>query len=504
MTSRRLPEGFLWGGATSDFQYEGGFNEDGRGLISHDYETDGSLENPRHHTMQMPDGTIIRPKSSFFDAEDVPEEAVPVFLDDQYYPSHQAVDFYHRYEEDIKLMAGMGFNVFRFAITWTRIFPTGLEEEPNEAGLEFYDNVINEMAKYNMEPLITICHDEVPMHLALEYDGWSSQVTVEAYLKLCKVLFERYGDRCKYWLTFNEINAVKGFGPTGVRIANGKPRYQAAHNMFVASAKAVKMGHEMMPGSQFGAMYAMSELYPATCKPEDMFQQLQTRRENWYYIDVMGRGYYPSYSQDVWRYHGFDSLYITDEDRVILKEGQLDFISFSYYRSNTVQAGDKRFNVGGRLNPHLESTPWGWPVDPLGLRYLMNNIYDRIQKPLFIVENGMGFVDEPDENFFVEDDYRIEYLDDHLTAMSDAINIDGVPTIGYTMWAPIDLVSLSTGEMRKRYGFVYVDMDDKGNGTLNRYPKKSYQWMKKVIDTNGANLGQYDYAKSREQYDNYL
>ncbi|MGT2750411.1 glycoside hydrolase family 1 protein [Streptococcus orisasini] len=484
----QLPEGFLWGGATADFQFEGGFGEGGRGLLSHDYETDGSAEQPRHHTMKMPDGSVIRPRSSFFYADPVPPKARPVFLDDEYYPSHKAVDFYHHYKEDIALMAGMGFNVFRFSICWSRIFPTGEEEFPNEEGLKFYDRVIDEMAKYQMEPLITICHDEMPMNLALKYDGWSSRHLIDAYVKYCRVLFERYGDRCRYWLTFNEINAVRGFGPCGTRNSTGQDRYQAAHHMFVASAKAVKLGHEMMPNSQFGAMYAMSELYAATCKPEDVFQRLQERRENWYFIDTMGRGYYHSYAKDIWRRHGVKAIQMAKGDEELLREGQLDFISFSYYRSNTTQAGDDWFNVGGSANPYLEETPWGWAVDPLGLRHVMNEIYDRIQKPLFIVENGLGAVDQADENGYVEDDYRIDYLRDHLRAMADAINIDGVACLGYTMWGPIDLVSLSTGEMKKRYGFIYVDMDDKGQGSLKRSPKKSYQWMKKVIASNGGAL----------------
>lgn len=270
--------------------------------------------------------------------------------------------------------------------------------------------------------------------------------------------------------------------------SDGYTRYLGAHNMFVASAKAVKMGHEMMKGSMFGTMYAMSELYPATCKPEDMFHHMQERRENWYFIDTMARGYYHPYVKEIWNHHNVGTLDISEEDKKILFEGQLDFVSFSYYRSNTTQAGDPWFNVGGNPNPYLENTPWGWPIDALGLRYCMNEIYDRIQKPIFIVENGMGAIDEADENGYVEDDYRIDYLQKHLSAMADAINIDGVDCIGYTMWAPIDLVSLSTGEMKKRYGFIYVDMDDKGHGTLKRTKKKSYNWMKHIIETSGAAL----------------
>ena len=488
MNMKQLPEGFLWGGATADFQYEGGFNEGGRGLLSHDYETDGSLEHPRAHTLQRTDGSIIRPRSSFFYADPVPQDAKPIFLDDQYYPSHQAVDFYHHYKEDIELMAGMGFNVFRFSICWSRIYPTGDELTPNEEGLKFYDDVINELEKHGMEPLITICHDEMPMHLAIKYNGWANKHVIGCYVKYCQTLFERYGSRCKYWLTFNEINAVRGFGPCGTRESDGYTRYLGAHHMFIASAKAVILGHKMMPDSMFGAMYAMSELYPATCKPEDMFHHMLERRENWYFIDTMARGYYHPYAKEVWAHHGVESLPITDEEKDILKEGQLDFVSFSYYRSNTTKEGDPWFNVGGFSNPYLENTPWGWPIDALGLRYCMNEIYDRIQKPIFIVENGMGAIDEADENGYVEDDYRIDYLKKHLSAMADAINEDGVDCLGYTMWAPIDLVSLSTGEMKKRYGFIYVDMDDKGHGTLKRTKKKSYNWMKHIIETNGAAL----------------
>lgn len=487
--NRRLPEGFLWGGATADFQYEGGFGEGGRGILSHDHETDGTKDSTRFHTMVKEDGSVCFPRSSFFYADEVPEDAKPVFLEDHYYPSHKAVDFYHRYKEDIALMAEMGFNVFRFSICWSRIFPTGEEDAPNEEGLKFYDAVIDELEKYGMEPLITICHDEMPMHLALKYDGWSSPKLIDAYMKYCEVLFERYKGRCRYWLTFNEINAVRGFGPCGTRKSDGNTRYQAPHHMFVASAKAVKLGHERMPGSMFGAMYAMSGLYPATCLPQDVFHQLQMRQENWYFIDTMARGYYPSFSNNVWRHHHVDELKITEEEKRILEEGQIDFVSFSYYRTSVTSHGDTWFNVGGDPNPLLEKTAWNWSIDPLGLRYVMNEIYDRIQKPVFIVENGLGEIDIADENGYVEDDYRINYLNAHLSAMADAIIEDGVQCLGYTMWGPVDLVSLSTGEMKKRYGLIYVDMDDKGHGTLKRTKKKSWYWMKEIIGSNGEKLG---------------
>lgn len=483
----QFPNGFLLGGATASFQFEGGWQEDGRGPSTHDFETDGSVENPRSTVYQLPDGTVGKAKSSFIGPDSLPDGAIPYLSEDCYYPSHQAVDFYHRWREDIALLAGMGCNVFRFSICWSRIFPTGEEETPNEAGLAFYDNIIDEMLKYGMEPLITIHHDELPLYLAEHYDGWSSRHTIDCYLKYCKVLFDRYGKKCRYWLTFNEINAVRGFATCGTHKCDNQTHYNAVHNMFLASAQAVKLGHEMMPGSMFGAMYASSALYPATCKPEDIFRHMRQRRETLFFIDVMARGYYPSYSKEIFKRRGV-TLHTEPGDADILRAGTLDYISFSYYRSNVVSVDTKINVIGGDQNPYLEATPWGWPVDPLGLRYVLNEYYDRYQKPLFVVENGLGAIDKVEEDGSIQDDYRINYLRDHLRELLNAIHTDGVECLGYTMWAPIDLVSLSTGEMKKRYGFIYVDMDDKGNGTLERKKKKSYDWMKNVIATRGESL----------------
>lgn len=483
----KVPKTFLWGGAVADFQCEGGYQEGGRGLSTHDFETDGSVQHPRCVTYRLPDGTLGTAASAFIAPGTIPKGAVPCISPDYYYPSHHAVDFYHHYKEDIALMAGMGFNVFRFSICWSRIFPTGDELEPNEAGLQFYSDLISELEKHGMEPLITIHHDELPVYLAEHYDGWASRHTIDCYLRYCKVLFERFGKRCRYWLTFNEINAVRGFVSCGTYESDNQTHYNAVHNMFLASAQAVKMGHTMMPGSQFGAMYALSEIYPATCRPEDVFRHMQCRRESLFFIDVMARGYYPSYTRDLLGRRGV-TLHTQPGDDKILAEGTLDFISFSYYRSCTVSTSSK-FNVlGGDLNPYLESTPWGWPIDPLGLRYCMNEIYDRYQKPIFIVENGLGAIDKVEPDGSIQDTYRIGYLHNHLRAMMEAMLIDGVPCLGYTMWGPMDLVSLSTGEMKKRYGFIYVDMDDKGNGSCARRKKLSYDWMKEVIATGGASL----------------
>ena len=485
----KLSEKFMWGGATADFQYEGGFLEGNRGLSTHDFETAGAYQSPRYITYRMPDGSVKKARSSFSDPEDIPVEGKPCICEDAYYPSHKAVDFYHRYKEDIALMAEMGFNTYRFSLCWSRIYPTGDELEPNEEGLRFYEAVLDELEKYQIEPMITLHHDEIPAYLSEKYDGWSSRHVIDCYLRYCRTVFERFGKRCRYWLTFNEINQARGYASTGTHRADNQTHYQAVHHMFLASAKAVKLGHQMMPGSKFGAMYAASAIYAASCRPEDVFYQLQCRRDVYFCMDVMVRGYYPSYTEAVFLRKQV-TLKKEPGDAEILKNGTLDFISFSYYRS-TITNQSREYNfIGGDPNPYLETTPWGWPIDPLGLRYVLNELYDRYQVPLFIVENGMGAVDEPDASGYVEDDYRIAYLEAHFRAMMDAILMDGVDCFGYTMWAPIDLVSLSTGEMKKRYGFVYVDMDDQGKGSLERRKKKSFSWMRRVIETNGECLAQ--------------
>jgi 6-phospho-beta-glucosidase len=483
-----LPSTFLWGGATAACQSEGGWDEGGRGPSTHDFETDGTQDSPRRVTYRMPDGTMGSARSHFFDPESLPDGAEPCLVEGEYYPSHKAVDFYHHWREDIKLMAGMGCNVFRFSISWSRIFPTGDEEEPNEEGLAFYEQVIDELAANGMEPLITIQHDDLPAALAANYDGWSSRHTIDCYVRYAKTLFERFGKKCRYWLTFNEINAVRGYCACGTHKCDNQTHYNAVHNMFLASARAVKLGHEMMPGSQFGAMYALSEIYPATCRPEDMFRHMQCRRESFYFSDTMVRGAYPAYASDLLARRGVTSIRTEPGDDRILADGKLDFVAFSYYRSCTVSATSSFNVVGGDPNPYLPTTSWGWPIDPLGLRYCLNELYDRYEKPLFVVENGMGAADEIGPDGTIDDDYRIEYLTDHLRALMDAVEIDHVECLGYTMWGLIDLVSLSTGEMKKRYGTVYVDMDDKGNGSLRRLPKKSYDWYREVIATNGECL----------------
>ncbi len=471
----RFPEDLLWGSASADFQYEGGFGEDGRGVITQDFVTDGSVDVPRMMTYRLPDGTRGETPAR----TSMPKGAVGDFREGKYYPSHQAVDFYHHYKEDIRYLADMGLNCMRFSICWTRIFPTGMEEKPNKKGLDFYEAVVDECLKYDIQPLITICHDELPAYLAEHYQGWMSRVTIDCYVKLCRALFERLGGRVKYWLTFNEVNILNGYSHLGTTDCTMAATYQCAHHMFVASALAVKLGHEMMPGALFGAMYAASPVYARTCRPQDVFAQMTIRRRTLFYIDVMSRGEYPVWQADFFKDNGVE-LVIEPGDKEILSQGTIDYISFSMYRSTTCTADSElKMNVlSFDPNPYLEATPWGWTIDPLGLRYVLNEFWDRYQLPLFIVENGLGMADEPDEDFWVEDDYRINYLKDHFKAIKDAVELDGIPVLGYTMWGGIDLVSLSTGEMKKRYGWVYVDMDDKGKGSLKRYPKKSFYWMK--------------------------
>ncbi len=485
-----FPKNFLWGGAIADFQAEGGYTESGRGLVTLDFVTQGTKDELRKITYMLPDGS--KHVSDF--RAPLPDGAKGYLDPNYYYPSLNAVDFYHHYKEDIRLMAEMGCTTFRFSICWTRIFPRGDEEIPNEDGLKFYENIVDECLKYGIEPLITICHDEIPVYLADTIHGWLDRKTIDYYLNLCKALFNRLGSKVKYWLTFNEINTLNGYEMFGCTQRDHKVRFIGAHHMFIASALAVKMCHEMIPGAKVGAMFASSPCYPLTCKPEDVFMQLQARRRTWLYADVMMRGYYPGYAETILEYYDAQIPW-QDGDKEILKEGTLDFYSFSCYRSTTVNK-DSSFKYQGvetlcfDQNPYLPNTNWGWPVDPMSLRYVLNEVYDRYQKPIFIVENGMGEIDIPDENGFVNDTYRIEYLKKHFKEIRKAVCLDHVDVIGYTMWGCIDLVSLGTGEMKKRYGWIYVDMDDLGNGTKRRIPKASYYWMQKFLKSNGEILDQ--------------
>ncbi len=470
-------EGFLWGGATAANQCEGAYNVGGRGLANVDVTPIGKDR-----------FAVAAGKMKMFD-----------FDDEHFYPAKEAIDFYHRYKEDIALFAEMGFKTYRMSIAWSRIFPLGDEEEPNEEGLRFYEDVFNECKKYGIEPLVTITHFDCPMHLIEKYGAWRSREMITFYERLCRVLFTRFKGLVKYWLTFNEINMILHlpFMGAGLYFENGENeeqvKYQAAHHELVASALATKIAHEIDPENKVGCMLAAGNVYPYTCHPDDVWKSLQLDRENYFFIDVQARGEYPAYAMKMLERKGIVPK-MTEEDLQLLKEHTVDFISFSYYSSRCTSANPEinkmtEGNVFASLkNPHLDASEWGWQIDPLGLRITLNTLYDRYQKPLFIVENGLGAVDTPDENGYVEDDYRIAYLKEHIKAMKDAVEIDGVDLLGYTMWGCIDLVSAGTGEMKKRYGFIYVDRDNEGNGTLKRIPKKSFAWYKKVIESNGEDL----------------
>ncbi len=472
-----LPKDFLWGGATAANQCEGGYLEGGKGLGTVDVIPWG--EDRRAVMLGIKDYKTL------------PEDA--------YYPSREAIDMYHHWKEDIALMAEMGFRCYRFSFAWSRIFPTGEEEEPNEEGLKFYENMIDEMLAHGIQPVVTICHFDVPLHLEQKYGSWKSRKLIDAYLRYCEVIFRRFRDKVTYWMTFNEINMLMHlpFMGAGISIREGENelqvKYQAAHNELVASAMATKLAHEINPDFRIGCMLAAGQFYPYSCNPADVWDALSKDRNNYFFIDVQSRGAYPSYAKKFLERNGI-TLEMGAEDERILRENTVDFIAFSYYASRLTSADPNAgVSTGGNVikslkNPHLQASEWGWQIDPLGLRITMNSLYDRYQKPLFIVENGLGAVDQVEEDGSIRDDYRIAYLEAHIKEMMKAVEEDGVELIGYTPWGWIDLVSASTGEMKKRYGFVYVDKDNAGNGTLERRRKKSFEWYKKVIATNGECL----------------
>ncbi|HIG0358553.1 TPA: 6-phospho-beta-glucosidase [Clostridium sporogenes] len=473
----KFPDNFMWGGATAANQCEGAWNTGGRGLANIDVIPIGSDRLD-----------VILGKKKMLD-----------FDNKHFYPSKEAIDMYHKYKEDIKLFAEMGFNVYRLSIAWSRIFPNGDEEVPNEDGLKFYENVFKECHKYGIEPLVTITHFDCPMHLIKKYGSWRSREMVKFYERLCRVLFSRYKGLVQYWLTFNEINMIlhAPFMAAGICFEESEDenqvKYQAAHHELIASALATKIAHEIDPNNKIGCMLAGGNYYPYTCNPKDVWRSINEDRRNYFFIDVQARGEYPRYALLDLQKKGIN-IKIEKGDLDLLKENTVDFITFSYYTSRTSSADPKINNMtGGNIyeslkNPYLKSSEWGWQIDPLGLRISLNVLYDRYQKPLFISENGLGANDVPDENDYINDDYRIEYLREHIKAMRDAIVLDGVDLFGYTMWGPIDLVSASTGEMKKRYGFIYVDKNNEGQGSLKRSKKKSFYWYKKVIESKGEDL----------------
>ena len=472
-------EGFLWGGATAANQCEGAYNKGGRGLANVDVSPHG-----------VDRKAVIMGKMKMFD-----------FDDKHYYPAKDAIDMYTHYKEDIKLFAEMGFKVYRMSIAWSRIFPNGDETIPNEEGLKFYEDVFKECLKYNIKPLVTITHFDCPMHLIKTYGGWKNRILIKFYENLCNVIFNRYKGLVEYWLTFNEINMILHlpFMGAGLYFEEGENeeemKYRAAHNELVASAIATKIAHEVDPNNKVGCMLNSGTCYPLTSDPKDVLLAQKQNNESYFFVDVQSRGYYPAYALKKFEREGID-IKAEPEDFELLRKYTVDFISFSYYTtrcissdpSQKVATNDVLASTVEIKNPKLKQTEWGWTVDPLGFRITINEIYDRYQKPLFVVENGLGAYDKVESDGSINDDYRIEYLREHIKNMKDAVDIDGVDLLGYTTWGPIDLVSAGTGEMTKRYGFIYVDRDDYGNGTFKRSRKKSFFWYKKVIESNGEDL----------------
>ena len=593
MSDYKLPENFLWGAAIAANQAEGAYNEGGRGLSNIDMMPHGV------HRMEVKLGGTPH----------------PTLQAGEYYPSHTGVDFYHHYKEDIALMAELGLKVFRTSISWSRLYPHGDERTPNPEGVAFYRNVFQECRKYGIEPLVTLCHFDIPMGLVEQYGSWRSRKTLECFARYAETCFKEYSGLVHYWLTFNEINILlhSPFSGAGIAFQEGENRsqviYQAAHHVLLASATATRLAHQYDPANQVGCMLAGGSFYPYSCNPEDVWESVQKEQENLLFIDVQVRGRYPGYAEtcfkeysglvhywltfneinillhspfsgagiafqegenrsqviyqaahhvllasatatrlahqydpanqvgcmlaggsfypyscnpeDVWesvqkeqenllfidvqvrgRYPGYArklfaekqvQLHTEPGDDALLRENTVDFISFSYYASRCVAASleGKAVNDGNVVrsvkNPYLQTSQWGWAIDPLGLRITMNQLYDRYQKPLFLVENGLGAHDTVEPDGSVHDDYRIDYLRRHIEAVKQAVS-DGVDLMGYIAWSGIDLVSASTGEMSKRYGFVYVDKQDDGTGTLARSKKDSFYWYQKVIRSNGADL----------------
>lgn len=471
-----MNKNFLWGGAIAANQCEGSYRKDGRGLCNIDV---------------LPQG---EDRLNAMNGVDVCLELDP----DKYYPSHKGIDFYHNYKNDIKMLAEMGINVFRLSISWTRIFPTGVEKEPNEKGLLYYEQIFKLCRNYGIEPLVTICHFDVPLYLIKEIGSWKNRKMVDHYLKLCKVLFERYNGLVKYWITFNEINMVlhHPFMGAGLVFSPNENQYQikmqASHYELLASALATKAAKIINPNYQIGCMLAGGACYPLTSNPKDVWEAKKVERENYFFIDVQADGQYPNFFWKELEKKQID-LDITKDDLDILKNNTVDFISFSYYSSKVTASNKQKEMIEANAtetirNPYLDSSEWGWQIDPLGLRITMNDIYNRYHLPLFIVENGLGAVDKLEKDGTINDQYRIKYLKEHIIAMIDAVREDGVELMGYTPWGCIDIVSAGTGQMSKRYGFIYVDLDDSGNGTNKRIKKNSYFWYKEVISSNGEKL----------------
>lgn len=485
MTSLTFPEHFLWGGAIAANQVEGAWNIGGKGLSVADmatYKPNISVKDYSAH-MKVTSENILAAMND---------------PSDKLYPKRRGIDFYHHYKNDLALFAEMGFKTLRLSIAWTRIFPTGEEHTPNNAGIEFYLNVFKEMKQLGIEPIVTLSHYEMPVALSIKYNGWVERKVIDDFVRFATVCFDNFGDYVKYWLTFNEIDSIHRhpFTTAGIIADKCQPDkleqniYQALHHQFVASAIVTKLAHEKIKDCKIGCMLTKLTTYPLTCAPIDVELTLKKNLENYFYSDVQIKGEYPNLILTDLKKRGIEIKFFP-EDKQILKQNTVDFLSFSYYMSMAESANPDAERTPGNTilgvkNPFLNATEWGWQIDPKGLKISLIELYDRYNIPMMIVENGMGAIDQLDGDT-VYDSYRIDYFTAHFKQMKEAID-EGVNLIGYTSWAPIDLVSAGTSQMSKRYGFIYVDEDDEGNGTLTRYRKQSFYWYQQVIRTNGKSL----------------
>jgi 6-phospho-beta-glucosidase len=474
----KLAKNFLWGGSIAAHQCEGAWQEDGKGAAIMDFVTSGSVDTPRE-ICQTLDPT-------------------------KNYPSHTGIDFYHRYKEDIALFAEMGFKALRLSIDWSRIYPKGDETTPNLAGLAFYHAVVDELLSHGIEPIITLYHFEMPIHLVKTYGSWTNRKVVEFYLNFCRTMFESFKGKVHYWVTFNEMNHIDPqteasdiftYIIAGLKFSELTNRPQTlatiGYHMTLASCLAVEICHEIDSENQVGCVFGIEPVYPIDCNPTNVLNAFQEMDRDFYQIDAMCHGKFPVYKLEEYKAQGI-SIPMKKEDEKAFENGRLDFIGMNYYASSIghYEGADKADTslFGGLQNPYLEKSKWGWAIDPVGLRYLLNYTYRKYGLPIMITENGLGAVDKVEKDGTIQDTYRIDYLEKHLIELKKAVELDQVDCIGYLTWAPIDLVSATTGEMKKRYGFIYVDKQDDGKGDYSRSKKRSFEWYQGVIASNGANL----------------
>lgn len=474
-----FPKDFLWGGAVAACQIEGAYDVDGRGLSTSDlraYDPNLKRANIKKEGGDTRSGikAAIQDKTSYF-------------------PKRYGIDFYHTYKQDLALLKELGLKAFRTSISWSRIFPNGDEEQPNEKGLQFYDQLIDEIIKNGMEPIITMSHYDFPIHLVTEYGGFANRNVIDFFVNYAKVLLQRYKGKVTYWIVCNQVNLVPAvqFGSLGIYEDQSNHMeelmYQAVHHQFIAGAKVVKLAREIDPNAKMGTMVADGTFYPATCNPEDVILTLKKNRMQYYFTDVQLRGEYPGYALRYFKENNIQ-LDMRPQDLALLKTHTMDFLAVSYYYSKIVDARKNTMEpFDGEQNPYLKPTPWEWRADPLGLYNSLSQYWDRYQKPLMIAENGLGALDVVEKDGSIHDEYRINYLQQHITQVKECIK-DGAHIFAYLSWAPIDIVSSSSAEMSKRYGYIYVDLDDYGKGSGQRMKKDSFFWYQHVIQTNGEDL----------------